>query len=209
MKVEDFSAVKFGRLTVIEQAGKIWLCRCDCGQLRFVASNSLKTGNTKSCGCFQKDQAAAFCRIRTKHGQTHTKEYKIWGSMKSRCYNSKSDSFDHYGKRGIQVCEKWLNSFDEFFRDMGKCPKGFQIDRIDNDKDYFPENCRWVDAKTNMRNRSITIRLTVNGITRTLYEWSEIVGIDYGLLWQRLRHGWTHEKIVYFPKRKHVRNAFQ
>ena len=116
-------------------------------------------------------------------------EYNVWTDMKSRCNNPNDSAYHNYGKRGISVCKEWKDDFNKFLTDMGERPEGFQLDRIDNSKGYSRENCRWIDRKTNNRNRRNTRRETINGESRTMMEWSEESGVDYHTIMRRYYRG--------------------
>lgn len=124
--------------------------------------------------------------------------YLSWQKMKSRCLNPAAVDFSRYGGRGIKVCERWLTSFESFVADMGERPEGLQLDRIANDGDYTPSNCRWVTKKANARNRSTNVVLTVDGVTHTAVEWGEITGLGETIL-SRVARGWTPERAVKTP----------
>lgn len=143
---------KIGMLSVIERLPKsMYKCICDCGNERLVKVGHFNTGAVKSCGCHWKT------------GMTNTREAWSYANMMARCHNPKNKRYKDYGAKGIVVCEEWRNSRKKFYEDMGPCPDGFQIDRIDNTKGYFKENCRWVDPKQNMINRSISLFWIVDG----------------------------------------------
>lgn len=197
MKKLDLVGQKFGRLTVVKTTGKdkqgnyVWLCQCDCGNITKVRGYILKIGNTKSCGCLRKDIMTK--KFRT-HGMAKTTEYKSWANMKNRCLNKNLDCYKYYGGRGIKVCDEWKNSFETFYKDMGDKPKGTNIDRIDNNGNYCKENCRWATRKEQMRNTRRNKMITYRKETMSLAEWAERLSINYPMLWQRLKRGWSIEK---------------
>jgi hypothetical protein len=130
----------------------MWLCQCECGNTVVVNGNALRRGNTRSCGCLQKDEASL--RRRT-HGMKGTPTYRSWVAMKNRCTNPRQDNYGRYGARGIAVCDRWLGEggFDAFLYDMGERPEGTTLDRIDPDGNYEPANCRWATAEEQERNK--------------------------------------------------------
>ncbi|HNB01941.1 MAG TPA: hypothetical protein PLK61_09060 [Nitrosomonas sp.] len=164
----DLIGQKFNRLIVIEFAGRSkygaskYKCRCECGNEKIILANSLKSGNTKSCGCLAVETGKIKGKInglkRRIHGQAvtskETKEYKAWQNMKDRCYNVNYKGYKHYGRRGIRVCDKWLNNFETFFNDVGKAPSSnYSLDRINNDGNYEPGNVKWSTSFEQNQNR--------------------------------------------------------
>ena len=143
---------RFGRLTVlkdgVEEDARVRRCRCDCGREIEVRVDHLMSGASRSCGCLRRE-------LHTKHGKTKTPEYRAWLNMKKRCYFTKDTSYQRYGGRGIRVCDAWLHSFEQFLSDLG-CKPGpeYSLDRIDPDRDYAPDNCRWATRVTQSQNQS-------------------------------------------------------
>jgi len=196
---KDLTGKKFGRLTATKIVGKSksgnfnWLCKCDCGNIKEVIGSGLKNGHTKSCGCLRRLLSS---KRNSTHGMSNNLEYKNWAKMKSRCLNKNIQGYKNWGGRGITVCDRWLNSFENFFEDMGKRPIGMSIDRIDNNGNYCKENCRWATRKEQMRNMRINKMLTYKGETKCLAEWSEKLDINYHTLSSRIRYGWSVDKIL-------------
>ena len=145
--------MKYGRLTKLKDTGKrkwreiVWLCRCDCGNYVEVPTGSLQSGNTRSCGCLLSTHGHTRCKQRSR-------TYYSWSSMKQRCANQNTPRYKDYGGRGIRVCNRWLK-FENFLEDMGEKPEGYRIsiDRIDNDGNYEPNNCKWSTPKEQASNR--------------------------------------------------------
>ncbi|WP_461246525.1 hypothetical protein [Treponema sp. R6D11] len=209
-KIIDMAGKRFGRLKVIglHNAGKTsrWNCLCDCGKTTIVNSQSLRRGFTKSCGCLSAELLTKGHRI--KHGLTlkNRRLARIWYGMKDRCFNVKNSRYNRYGGRGITVCDEWKNDLLLFF--TWAMNNGYadnlSIDRIDNDGNYCPENCRWVSNGEQARNKSSNRKLTVNGITRTLIEWCEITGMKFETIEGRIKRGWSPEKIINTPVNKNI-----
>ncbi len=154
-KFIDLTGQRFGRLSALSREGTtrrgqpLWLCLCNCGNKSIIQANSLRTGNTTSCGCFLREVGKS--KLIT-HGMSRTSVYYVWREMLQRCKNKNNKSYKNYGSRGIIVCKRW-EKFESFHRDMGKCPKGLTLERIDNDKGYFPDNCKWATKKEQRNNR--------------------------------------------------------
>lgn len=204
----DRTGVRYGRLVVQGRAGKqgtklLWKCRCDCGGGIVVTGNSLTTGNTKSCGCASRDAVIGRNKAMAKHGLTNSPEFYVWQGAKRRCYGAKSPNYPRYGGRGIKMCDRWRDSFINFYADMGPRPSPrHQLDRINNDGDYEPGNCRWAMPHTQAINRSTTIRLTINGETKPVGDWSRECGISALLIMNRIRSGWTANRAITEPVRR-------
>lgn len=196
---------KFGRLSVKNQAAfgvpyaKIqWDCICDCGNTATRSTHSLKWGCVKipSCGCHHRE---LIVRANLTHGGTGTKEHKTWNKMRDRCSNPNCERYPHYGGRGIRVCDRWLgeNGFENFLKDMGCKPSSkHSIDRINNDGNYEPSNCRWATREEQHNNTKRTRRIEFNGRTQTLSQWSKEIGVSVSALFSRLQKGWTLEKAL-------------
>lgn len=154
----DLSGQVFGRLTVLHGAGRcpsnrsvMWDCVCECGTLRVISSNSLRSGVSRSCGCYQKQQVS---EAASKHGLCSHPLYQVYNGMKKRCYSPTHSHYYNYGGRGITVCDRWLSSFQNFYDDVHfEYRSGLQLDRIDNNCDYTPANVRWVTVQQNSFNK--------------------------------------------------------
>ena len=197
----DLAGKKFGRLIVLYRTGTakgnrpLWACRCDCGGKLITSGSNLRAGKTASCGCIHRDQLV---KRNTTHGlsRKYPGEYKIWKDMKARCNNQKNKHWKDYGGRGIVVSAKWTNDFATFLSDMGPRPVGLTIDRIDNDGNYEPGNCRWATVYQQARNRRSNTLITHNGKTRTQAEWARLAGIGRSTLAYRLGKGWSFERAM-------------
>ena len=200
-EIIDLKGKRFGKLIVLEMQEHIvgedvmWKCKCDCGNEIMANVGNLKNGHTKSCGCLRVDR----CKTNfTKHGLEHTRLYGIWSDMRLRCYDEKNIAYHRYGGRGITICDEWKNDVKAFY-DWAMA-NGYKdsltIDRIDNDGNYCPENCRWVTRKEQNNNRRDNHKLTFNGKTQSIPEWAEELGLTYGGLYDRLYRGWPIEKVL-------------
>ena len=167
-----------------------------------VRTNALRRGNTKSCGCYNKDRIK---EINTKYKQFDKRLYRIYNHIKDRCYRKNDPSYKWYGAHNIKMCDEWLNDFETFYNwSMNNGYKdNLTIDRIDVNNNYEPSNCRWVDMKTQCRNRTSNKYYTINGETRCLTEWCEILNLNYGTVQSRLLYGWSIEKALLTPIRSH------
>jgi len=196
---ESILGKRFGRLVVVgpvikNKWGNIYrLCRCDCGKEKMIYVNSLVSGHSKSCGCLRKEISRSKF---TTHGKTDTRTYRIWCAMKTRTTNKNDPAYKNYGGRGIKLCPKW-NTFSNFLRDMGVCPAGKEIDRIDNDKGYSPGNCRWTTRKQNQNNKRSNRFLECRGKRQTLMQWANERKVNESLIRSRLNSGWSVEAAVF------------
>lgn len=188
----------YGRLTAIEKlvekvsnGDSYWLCRCECGIEKRFAQHALKTGHTRSCGCLSREQ-------RIKHGQVNNPTYKSWENMVGRCHNPNATGYALYGGRGIQVCDEW-RTFTNFMRDMGERPIGKTIDRIDPNGNYTKGNCKWSTYKEQANNMRRNRKVIYNDVSYTLAQLSELSGIGYKTLQQRLDKGWCAYDAIHIP----------
>lgn len=171
----------------------IWLFCCDCGEEKETLVSSVRAGRTTSCGCVQRERSGS----RPKHGMSGTAEYRAWSCMKSRCYNPNLNRYSIYGGRGINVCDRWLNSFDNFLADVGHRPsKDYSLDRIDVNGNYEPSNVRWADRKTQARNKRSNRVVDIAGERMSLAEACERAGVNYKKVQDRLKDGWSIERAL-------------
>jgi len=203
MKLIDLTGKKSGYLTVLSKsknqtnAGQPkWVCRCCCGELIEAPGPALRRQSIKSCGCMKSDLIRA---ASTKWIVRPKQVYTAWNTMRARCYDANNHAYKRYGGRGIRVCPSWLASFDAFLRDMGEPPTDdHSIDRIDNDGNYSPENCRWATRKQQARNRRSSRIVTAFGESKPLAAWAEDARckVKYGTLKRRLRIGLEPEDAI-------------
>lgn len=209
--IKDLLGLKFGRLVVKEFSGldkrkkSLWLCECDCGNTTIVRASDLSNNKTRSCGCYQKESRYSHTlRHGNTCGRSSTITYASWQSMIKRCYNKKGKCYKNYGGRGITVCDRWTEEktgFVNFLLDMGECPKGLTLDRIENNGNYEPGNCRWatyIEQANNTRNNRF---LEYNGKKLTIAQWSRETGINRYALRDRLKRGWSIEDSLTRPIR--------
>ena len=199
----NISGERFGDLVAIRAVGKcetgyVWECRCDCGSVATATVAKLNSGKKLSCGCRRS-------RVTTernhKHGKSGTKTFRSWASMRQRCTNPSDGAFDRYGGRGIAVSPRW-GTFANFLEDMGECPPGATLDRIDNEKGYEPNNCRWATRAQQNRNTRGNRWLTFDGRRMVLSDWAKERGINKTTLRMRLERGWPVEKSLNLPLQK-------
>ena len=191
---------KIGKLTVIKKDENSkrrsrYLCRCDCGKEKIILGQSLKSGNTKSCGCLISETTK---QVHSTHGKSKTRLYCIYNNMKQRCYNPNNTRYKQYGGRGIKICDEWLDDFMNFYN--WAMENGYQdnltIDRIEGNDIYKPSNCRWVGNKTQQNNLRTNTYLKYNGETKTIAEWCRVLYLNYHTVVTRLSRGWKIERAL-------------
>lgn len=205
--LKDLTGARFDKLTVISRANTnsksgnaMWVCRCECGSITEVIGSKLRSGYTKSCGCLRISDTA--------QGYSKERVYRTWRGMHQRCYNQKHDKYKWYGGRGITICPEWHDFIT--FR-IWALENGYSddltIDRIDPDDNYCPDNCQWVDMKTQANNRSNNRILYFNGKAYTVSQIAEMFGISSFTIFNRLRLKWSVEQIVRTPERSTNQNG--
>lgn len=203
-KLIDLTGQRFGRLVVIERMTDTtpgrprWLCQCDCGKEKVIHTNHLRSGHTRSCGCLRQDELVTRSR---KYDKPNSRLLRVWGAMIHRCYIPSDRAYPYYGGRGIGVCEEWQNSFETFqiWALSNGYREGMSIDRIDNNGDYCPQNCRWTNRIVQANNTRANHLITWNGVSHTLMEWSRYMGINHATLRHRIRQGWSVERALTEP----------
>ena len=210
-KAFDLKGKKFNRLTVISRQNNYkdgsskWLCQCDCGNKVVVLGGHLRSGHTKSCGCLQKEICKAI-KHKPKHGMAKTKIYKTWNGIKNRTNPNNKNKFSYYKNysgRNIKICKEWEEDFINFYNwaMANGYKEGLTIDRINNDGNYEPSNCRWVAMKKQQNNKRNNVLIEYNGETHTMAEWNEKLNYSKGLLKNRLREGWCIDRALSTPLR--------
>lgn len=204
MKKIDMTGKVVGRWLVIAPAanrGKNtrWLCRCTCGNERLVNLGSLQNNESQSCGCLR---AELLVKSKFKHGESHnplpSPEYSTWRSLITRCYDPKRENYKNYGGRGITVYPEWRESFAAFLTYVGRKPSPeHSINRINNNGNYEPGNVEWATPLDQSKNREYTIRLSIDGESKTISEWSKISGISHLTIYNRIKKGWEEKEAVF------------
>lgn len=206
----DLLGRRFGRLTVLERAYKdkkqYWKCICDCGNIVFSNTSNLKSGNTKSCGCYSAEIKS---KTHKKHGMRHTRLYSIWLNMRERCYRESNNRYKSYGGKGITVCDEWMgdNGFVNFYNWAMNNGYGdnLTLERMDNNEKYCAENCRWATMKEQQNHRTNNHYVTINGITKTFKEWCDSgqFGVSYATAKTRISRNWKDVDAITIPTRKY------
>lgn len=172
---------------------KAWLCRCSCGVEFEALGGNIVSGNTKSCGCRRRKVSREKA---TKHGGSGTRTFNVWNNMIRRCCDPQNDAYKDYGGRGITVCERWMD-FEGFRADMGEAPRGRMLDRINNNGNYDPGNCRWATSFEQARNTRSNALVTIGGETKCIAEWAEQSGIPASRIWARKNKlGWKDDDLL-------------
>lgn len=201
---DDITGKRFKRLVVIgfshyseDKKRTYWKCRCDCGNEIVTRGDSLKSGHTNSCGCYNKDIVAEL-KPSSTHNLSDTRIFHIWTGMKTRCYNKNAKNYVHYGGRGIKICQEWLDDFMNFYNWAMK--NGYRddltIDRIDVNGNYEPSNCRWANSEQQANNKTNSSLFTYKGEEKTLTEWSRILGFNYETVKARIYKGIPFEEAI-------------
>lgn len=199
-RVKDIKGQRFNMLVVLGRGALyknraiLWRCKCDCGNERLIDGTTLRRDLAFSCGCANRHKGQP-----PQHGHAlkynMSATYRAWAGMKARCANQGHHKYPIYGGRGIKVCPRWT-AFENFLLDMGEKPSGTSLERIDVDGDYTPSNCKWATAKEQANNKRNNRLITHNGVTRTLSQWADSVGISFVSLRMRLHRGWPIERAL-------------
>ena len=197
-KITDMIGRKFGRWLVIGESSERnssgdvrYLCKCDCGNEKTVSGTSLRQGKTTSCGCYNREIITKGYRF------SEEKLYSVWSAMRQRCGNPHDKAYKNYGGRGIRVCNEWSNYqvFREWALNNGY-KHGLWLDRIDNNSDYSPNNCRWATTKEQARNKRISVMLTIGGTTKNIADWADCSGVGVATIRRRIELGWDNERLL-------------
>jgi len=202
---KDYTGKRFGRLLITAKSSKAdncghiyWDYLCDCGNTGVARGADLRSKDSQSCGCYGRE---LLIRSVTSHGKSYSLIYSVYRSMIERCNSEASHAYSDYGKRGITVCSRWSGEggFENFYEDMGDPLEGYSLDRIDNNGNYCPENCRWATNKEQNRNTRSNRLITYKGKTLCVTAWAEEIGVKPPLLFSRIRLGWSIEEMLTIP----------
>jgi hypothetical protein len=203
--------MKFGRLAIVEETPSVkkqrrFTCICDCGRQKNVRLHDLLAAKIRSCGCLHNEGNSTTHGLSRVRGKI-TKLYQVWGKMRERCLNPNNNDFAYYGGRGITVCPEWMN-FQDFH--AWAAATGYReeltIERLDNNKGYSPNNCKWATRKEQSNNKRNNILITFKGHTKTLRQWADHIGVPISRLKSRYKLGWSPEELLTIPK---VKNQFR
>lgn len=196
-KLRDITGMRFGNLIALRYERPKWVCVCDCGTETTANANHLLQRKKKSCGCIRKSVIGGL----HNHGMSGHRLAHVYEGMISRCYNPKHPAYARYGGRGIVVCERWLGHPENFIQDMGACPDGMTLDRINNDGNYDPNNCRWATRLQQGSNQRSNVFIEAFGQRQTIANWARQIGISSTALKARLKSGWSKQEAVSTPPR--------
>jgi hypothetical protein len=196
----NLTGQRIGMLVVLERAPSLkgastWMCKCDCGTIKRIRGQYLRNGDAVSCGCYVRTMRKTHGRKTSKEG-TRDRTYTTFTSMKGRVLNPNNPAYCNYGKRGIKICDEWMEGgFLRFLADMGERPLGTSLDRIDTDGDYCPENCKWSTPIEQAQNRRNSKLLSLQGRTQTLAAWARELNLSRHVLGKKLQSGIMLEEI--------------
>lgn len=201
----DLEGKQFDRLTVIGFVGRkwrnaVWLCECNCGNVTQVKSSALINRTTKSCGCLKDENTSKRSRTHGHAGALtglQSAAYNAWCNMKTRCTNENRKEFARYGGRGIQICDRWMNSFENFIEDMGEPPANHSLDRIKNDEGYSPTNCKWSTMKQQANNTRRNRIVVIDGQSMTAKQAAERYAVSEFTIYGRLNRGLRDHEAVF------------
>lgn len=202
-KFIDLTGQRFGRLVVIRENGRsknkkvLWLCQCDCGNQCTVPGDRLKRGDTKSCGCYRRENTGKMFQ-KYADNEVNPRIYRIWKLIHQRCQGKNSPKFNNYGGRGISICTEWLDDFIAFqtWALANGYDDSLSIDRIDVNGPYSPENCRWTNNLIQCNNKTDNVFLEFCGERHSVADWARIKGIPVHTLYTRLRLGWSIKDVL-------------
>jgi hypothetical protein len=205
--IQNLTGRKFGRLEVkalSDHRAKnnkiLWHCVCDCGNETDVLAASLKRMTSQSCGCLRKEMLS---QSKTTHGKSASREMRSYSQMKQRCCNKENKDYAFWGGKGVTICDQWLDSFENFLKDMGERPANTTLDRKNNDGNYEPNNCRWATQTEQNRNRSNSKNITINNETKPLYVFADLFGVARTAVSQRInQYGWTIAMALLIPTKQ-------